>query len=399
MVQRNAPRPAPLPRAIWVLGTVSFLSDVASDMIYPLLPLFLTTVLGAGALALGTIEGIAETTASLLKVASGILSDRTKRRSPIVVAGYTVSSLMRPLMGLAWAWPQILVLRFLDRIGKGVRTSPRDALIADVTPEAQQGQAFGLQIGLDHGGAVVGPLVGWLLVGPLALTLRTAFMLAAVPGALTILVLVVGLREPQRRTAPSATRPPLWSNWGNLGPAFKRYLVPTGVLALASSSDAFLLLQLDRAGLSAGQITLLWAAFNLIRASFSVLAGRLVDRWGPRPLLIGSWVLYGLVYLAFALTASPSWLAPIFLVYGLFYGFAESSELAWVARLVPATLRGSGFGFYHALIGMTALPASVGFGVVMARFGAPVAFMSEAMLTFLGVLLLLGVPTRPQAQG
>ena len=381
-----------LPTTVLVLGAVSFLSDVASDMVYPLLPLFLSSVLGAGPVALGAIEGAAEATASLLKIASGIRSDLTRRRVPWIVSGYALAALARPLIGIAAFWPQVLGLRVLDRIGKGLRTSPRDALIADTVPEAQRGLAYGYQRALDNGGSMVGPLLAAALMGGLGLDLRTLFLVAALPGALSVLVLVLGVREPRPATAAPPPQLSLRAGWDRLGAGFKRYLLALFVFTLGGSTDAFLLLQLGNAGLSGGQIAVVWAVFHGVKTVASYAGGRLTDRAGPRPLLMLGWFFYAAVYVAFSLTLSPSVLVAVFVLYGIYYGLTEPSERTWVAQLVPLDLRGTGFGVFHGVIGLTALPASLVFGLVWQQFGSATAFLAGAGLALAGALLLTRVP-------
>lgn len=383
-----------IPGTVWLLGAVSFLNDLASDMIYPVLPLFLAGVLGAGPVALGAIEGLAETVASLLKVYSGARSDKVKRRVPLVIAGYACSNLVRPLIGLATAWPWVLALRLADRVGKGLRTSPRDALIADVTTPGQRGVAYGLHRTMDHAGAVAGPLLTALLISGLGWSLRSIFLLTAVPALLVLLTLALGLREPTRANSASAAPAPasLRDGWKQLGGGYRRLLAAVGLFSLGGSTDAFLLLRLSDAGINAAGVSLLWAAHHVIKMTSTYGGGVLTDRIGPRPVLTLSWGLYAAAYAAFALVDSSAALVAVFLAYGLFYGLAESAERAWVSFLVPAHLRGSAFGGFHGVVGLTALPASLGFGLLMHTLGAPVAFLAGATLAGAACLLLLTVP-------
>ena len=385
--------PFGLPRTVIFLGIVSFLSDVASDMMFPLLPLFLSTVLGAGPVALGAIEGFAEATASLLKVASGVRSDLTRRRVPMVIFGYSMAALARPLIAIATLWPQVLALRVMDRIGKGVRESPRDALIADAVPQESHGLAYGYQRALDNAGAMVGPLVAAALMTWAGMDLRTVFLIAAIPGILSVVVVLAGVRE----ATPAAAPPPpvaIRAAWRQLGPGFKRYLLALFVFTLGGSTDAFLLLQLGHAGLSGASIAVVWAAFHAVKVVTNFAGGRLTDRVGPRPLLMLGWFFYAAVYVAFSQTPSPAVLIAVFILYGVYYGLTEPSERAWVAQLVPEALRGSGFGVFHGVIGLTALPASLVFGLIWQQFGAGVAFLTGAALALAGAVLLIFVPAR-----
>jgi MFS family permease len=381
-----------LPRTVVALGFVSFFTDLSSEMIYPLLPLFLVDVLGAGAIALGTIEGIAESTAALLKVASGWWTDRMRRRKPLVVGGYTLSGSVRPLIGLAGAWPIVVLLRFGDRVGKGLRTSPRDALIADVTPGNRLGAAYGLHRAMDHGGAVAGPLIaaGLLLIP--AMTLRGVFLLAAIPAAIVVVVLIFGVHE--RMRPPEATADPvsLRLGWQAMGTPMRRLLLALVVFTLGNSTDAFLLLRLTDAGFAAAWIAVLWALHHVVKMGANLIGGQLSDRLGRRNLIIAGWMVYAAIYLGFGLTSSTAALVALFLAYGIYFGLTEPVERAWVAALAPEESRGSAFGFYHGAIGITALPASIIFGVIYAAAGPAVAFGTGAGLAVAATALLLRVP-------
>ncbi len=381
------PSPRRLPRTVIALGWVSLLTDLSSEMIYPLLPVFLTGVLGAGAAALGVIEGVAEATASVLKVVSGFWSDRVRRRKPLVLAGYGTSGAARPLIGLATSWVGVLALRFADRVGKGVRTSPRDALIADTVDPARRGRAFGFHRAMDHAGAVAGPVIAAGLLA-LGVPLRGVFLLAAVPAAAVVVVIVKGVEEPG---AP-APRPPAGPAAGSMGPGFGRFLAALVVFTLGNSTDAFLLLRLTDVGVPAAGVALLWSAHHAVKMGANLVGGRLTDRAGRRPVLLGAWALYGAVYAGFALAGSPAVLVALFLVYGAYFGLAEPAERAWAADLAPRGLRGRAYGLYHGAVGLAALPASLGFGLIWKAFGAPAAFATGAALALAAAALLLGVP-------
>jgi len=380
---------ARLPKTVLALGVVSLLTDLSSEMIYPLLPLFLTTVLAAGPAALGVIEGIAEATAALLKLVSGVWSDRVRRRTPLVVAGYTLAGLARPLIGLAGSWPAVLGLRFADRVGKGLRSSPRDALIADVTPPEMRGRAFGVQRAMDHAGAVAGPLVAAGLLGLAGVGLRHVFLLAAVPAALVVVVLVAFVREAPR--AAAGAREPLRASLAGLDRRFRRVVLALGIFTLGNSTDAFLLLRLGDAGLSATAIAVAWSAFHVVKMGCAWLGGALSDRWQRRGMMLAGWGWYAVVYLAFAVVSSPRALVALFLAYGVYYGLTEPVERAWIADLVPAERRGAAFGVLNAAVGLAALPASVLFGVVWSGFGVAPAFGLGAALAVLAALVLLSV--------
>lgn len=386
-----------LPRTVIALGLVSFFTDLSSEMIYPLLPLFLVDVLGAGAVALGTIEGIAESTAALLKVASGWWTDRMRRRKPLVVGGYTISGSVRPLIGLASAWPVVVLLRFGDRVGKGLRTSPRDALIADVTPAQRLGAAYGLHRAMDHAGAVAGPLVAACLLLIPAMTLRGVFLLAAVPAAVVLVVLVFGVHEQGRSAEETAEKLSLRLGWNAMGTPMRRLLLALVVFTLGNSTDAFLLLRLTDAGFAAGWIAVLWSLHHVVKMVANLFGGQLSDRLGRRNLIIAGWMVYAAIYLGFGLTSSAAALVALFLGYGIYFGLTEPVERAWVAALAPRESRGSAFGFYHGAIGLTALPASIIFGVIYAAAGPGAAFGTGAGLALIATTLLLRVPaTSPQ---
>lgn len=386
-----------MPRVVVSLGVVSLLTDLSSEMIYPLLPVFLTTVLGAGPAALGVIEGIAESTAAILKLVSGAWSDRLRRRKPLIVIGYGLASVARPLIGLATVWPAVLALRFSDRVGKGIRTSPRDALIADATPADARGAAYGLHRAMDHLGAVLGPLAAAALLAVPGITLRHVFLLAAVPGAAVVLVLLLAVRETARDRRRETSGPA--RGLGQAGQRLQPFLIAVAVFTLGNSTDAFLLLRLGDVGFSAAWIATLWAALHVVKLAASAVGGRLSDRFGRRGPMLAGWSVYAAVYALFAVVERPVWFVIGFLVYGLYFGLTEPVEKAWVSDLVPETVRGSAFGLYHATVGLTAFPASVLFGVLWRLFGAPTAFATGAILAFLAALLLLRVPTskRPES--
>jgi MFS family permease len=382
-----------LPRTVLWLGVVSLATDAASEMIYPLMPLFLTTVLGAGASFVGLVEGAAEATASLLKLWSGKLADRAQQRKPLTVLGYGISSALRPLAAFATAPWMILAVRVGDRVGKGIRSSPRDAILADITPIAQRGRAFGFHRAMDNAGAVIGPILATLLLLG-HFRLRTIFFMAAIPGALAMLALLAGVREPEREPRVAAVEgdtPPVPIHRG-----FKPYLVAVGLFAVGNSTDAFLLLRAHTLGVEAQQLPLLWMMHSLVRASLSTLAGSLSDRLGRRKLIIAGWSLYATCYLAFGV-ADREWHAwALFALYGLYYALVEGSEKALVADLVGAGARGLAFGRYHAVVGLAALPASFGFGLAVERLGSRATFTTAAGLAMAAALVLASAVPEPR---
>lgn len=385
-----------LPRNVRVLAAVSFLTDVASEMIYPLLPLFLSTVLGVGAATLGAIEGAAETMSSLLRIPAGWWSDRVKRRKPLMVIGYAIASVVRPLIAFAQGAGAVLAIRLSDRFGKGLRTAPRDALIADAVDDTRRGAAFGFHRAADHLGAVLGPIIAWMLLSGAGLELRTVFLVAAIPGALALAFAMFGVREEKPAPippAPAAASPATPRT--PLGAPLRNYLLVLFLFALGMSTDAFLLLRASELGVATALIPLLWSAHHLVKSLSSYLLGSLSDRLGRRPVILGGWALYALVYLGFAFAVNAWQVWGLFLVYGVFFGATEGTEKALVADLAPADRRGLAFGWFNAVSGLAALPASVGFGWVWQRFGPEWAFgMGAAIAGAATLLFVLVVESR-----
>ena len=391
----DAERPK-LGRNVMALSAVSFLTDVSSEMIYPLLPVFLTSVLGANASFIGAIEGAAETTAALLKLASGWWSDRVRKRKPLVVLGYAIATFMRPLVAIAQTASQVLIIRVADRVGKGIRNAPRDALIAESVDPSIRGRAFGFHRGADHAGGVLGPLIAFALLSYHLASIRTVFWLAAIPGVLSFIVLVVFVREIQRVDgSPAASGPDLTLP---LGPRFWRVLTVIFVFTLGNSTDAFLLLRANQLGVAVALAPILWAALHVVKSLSSTPGGALSDRIGRRPTLIMGWTLYAAVYFGFA-HATAAWQAwALFGVYGIFFGLTEGAERALMADLVIPERRGTAFGWYNLAIGLGALPASLLFGWVWDHAGAPTAFVMGASLALAAAVgMLLVVPRRTLA--
>jgi MFS family permease len=375
-----------LGRNVIALGAVSFLTDVSSEMIYPLLPVFLTATLGADAAFVGAIEGAAETTAALLKLASGWWSDRVRRRKPLVVIGYGIASVARPLVAIAQSAAQVLAIRVFDRVGKGIRNAPRDALIAESVDPSIRGRAFGFHRAMDNAGGVLGPLIAFAVLTWHFAALRTVFWLAAIPAFLSLIVLVVFVRDVPRPAARSGgaakgldlTRPMGARFWKVLGVIF--------LFTLGNSTDAFLLLRANQLGVPVALAPILWAALHVVKTASNVPGGVLSDRIGRRPTLIAGWLLYAVVYFGFA-RASAAWEAwALFALYGLFFGLTEGSERALVADMVSLESRGTAFGWYNLAIGLGALPASLLFGFVWDRSGAPVAFLMGASLALVAAI-------------
>ena len=376
-----------LPRTVWLIGLISLLNDSASEMIYPLVPLYLASVLMAGPRALGPIEGIAEATASLLKLFSGVVVDRTRRAKPWVVGGYALAGFARPLIALVTSWPGLLALRFVDRVGKGLRTSPRDALLAGSVDPAVRGLAFGLHRAMDNAGAVVGPLLAALLLG-LGWGLRDIFLLTLVPAAICLMLALV-LREPPADAARA--KPPAFSwHMAGLSPAFKRYLVVLALFTLGNSSNMFLLLRARELGLPEAQVPLAWAAVSAIAMLFSTPLSALSDRIGRVRLIVVGWFAYGLFYLGLGLMPpATSWaLFGLFAFYGIFMAATEGVEKALVADLAPKALLGTAYGWFNLTAGLLLLPASLIFGELYQQAGALAAFAFSATCALTAAILL-----------
>ncbi|HET9013244.1 MAG TPA: MFS transporter, partial [Gemmatimonadaceae bacterium] len=353
-------------------------------------------VLGANASFIGAIEGAAESTAALLKLASGWWSDRVRKRKPLVVIGYGIASLMRPLVAIAQTASQVLAIRVADRVGKGIRNAPRDALIAESVDPSIRGKAFGFHRAADHAGGVLGPLIAFTVLTYHWAPIRKVFLLAAIPGALSFLVLVMFVREIERPAdAPAGSGPDLTLP---LGSRFWRVLGVIFLFTLGNSTDAFLLLRANQLGVAVALAPILWAALHVVKSLSSTPGGALSDRIGRRPTLIMGWALYAAVYFGFA-HATRAWQAwALFGVYGIFFGLTEGSERALVADLVIPERRGTAFGWYNLAIGLGALPASLLFGYVWDHAGASTAFLMGASLALAAALgMLFVVPRRTVA--
>jgi MFS family permease len=377
-----------LTRNVVILGFVSLLNDAASEMIYPLLPVFLTSVLGAGPAALGMIEGVAESTASLLKLYSGYLSDRVKRRKGWVVAGYSLSNVIRPLIAFAGSWVQVLALRFSDRVGKGLRTSPRDAMIADSTPPEFRGMAYGFHRAMDHGGAIVGPLLATGLLLLYQDSISTVFLFSFIPGTLAVVLLLVGLRERVSAPRTGGRTFSFRSAWTEMPDGFRKYLLIILIFTLGNSTDAFLLVRAQALGVPIALLPTIWVALHVVKMAFSVPGGMLSDRLGRKRVIVTGWVVYALVYAGFAFASRQWHVWALFATYGIYFGLTEGVEKALVADLAPAHLRGSAFGLYHLTVGIGAFPASLVFGLVWERLGAAAAFGMGAGLALLSSVML-----------
>ena len=400
------------PRAVWLLGWVSLATDSATEAIYPLLPFFLTRVLGAGAVSLGILEGASEAVNSILKVASGRLADRSRRRRPLVLFGYGVSSIARPFIAITTTWTQVFLVRVLDRVGKGMRTAPRDAMLATWTTPTTRGKVYGFHRSMDHIGAVVGPALASLFLLCYPEHYRTLFALTIIPGAIAV-ALIFFVREEEGRlkgdtayentsvaeshlsaresyvvsgVSRTSERQPLPRE-------FTAFMLVLTLFTLGNSSDAFLLLKLTDVAGTPRFVPLMWAALHVIKATVAVVGGSWSDRIGRRTVIAIGWLVYAVVYAGFAISRELSALFAWFLLYGFYFGFAEGAERALVADLTPADRRGFAFGVYNAVQGLGGLAASVAFGLLWRSYGAAAAFGFGATLALAATAsLFLAVP-------
>ncbi len=374
-------------RPIFLLGAASLFTDAASEMIYPLLPLFLTQTLGASAMFVGLVEGVADSTAAITKYLFGWLSDRLKKRTPFVVAGYTIANLVRPLIGVTGAPWHVLALRFTDRVGKGMRTAPRDAWLAGLAEHHKRGTIFGFHRAMDHAGAVVGPLLAtaflWFYPGQL----RPLFLLSIVPG-----FMAAGFVIAAKKASPEPTKVYPESESPHLPivmpSALKRYLAVLAIFTLGSSSDVFLLLKLQTVGLETKWIPLAWSALHVVKSLGSIPGGRLADRIGRRPSITLGWLTFAGVYMVLGISNRIEVVIAAFLLYGLFPALTESAEKALVSELVDDNARGTAFGLHNLITGLGAFPASFLFGYLWTEGGPRLAFFTGAAIALIACLSL-----------
>jgi len=390
---REAAPAARLPRPVKLFGAVSLLNDFASEMIYPLLPAFVTGVLGAGPQALGALDGAAEFAASVVKFGAGRLADRPARRGPLIVLGYAIAVLVRPIIALTAAAWQVIGLRVVDRIGKGIRTPPRDALMADVTPTPLLGRAFGLQRGMDHAGAVLGPLVAWSLLASGNASLRTVIGASLAPGVLVLLLAIWAVREGGGRWTSveggggnNAQPPPTSTNLHQ--PPRTPALLAISFFYLLRMPETLMILRSQQLGVSTAAVLLLWAALHVVRSSASFAGGRLTDRIGASRTMWLGWLSYAAIAAGFAVATGAGRAWALFLAFGMVAGLTESPERALVAQFAGGH-QGSGFGLYHGVTGLAALAGGIGLGAVFQAYGAGTAFLGSAVG---GLALVLGWP-------
>jgi len=381
----------PLPRTVWILAAISFANDAASEMLTPLLPVFLVATLGAGPAAVGVVEGAAQATASLLQLVSGRLADRGFGTRRLMLAGYGVSNVARPAIAAAIGWPWVLAMRFLDRVGKGLRTAPRDALLATATSEVDRGRAFGLQRSLDHAGAVIGPAAAFALLAS-GVEMRTVFWLSAIPGLAVVALVAFGLpRDGVAPARPAAASP----SWRGLDARLRALVVAAGLLAFAAVPEAFLVLWATERGVAVAQVPLLWAVAHGVKAVVAARAGRFSDRAGRMPVVTVGW-LARVAVLAWLASWEPSlagvWVG--FLLYAAALASTEGAERALVGDAATAGARGAAFGLYHTIVGIVSLPGGLLFGALWERLGAGAALLASAGLTATAAAALVALARR-----
>jgi MFS family permease len=385
-----------LPRTVIVLGLVSFFNDFASDIVIPLIPILLATVLAAGPVALGFIEGVADAIASLLKLWSGRHSDiMSGRRKDLAVAGYTLSNIARPLLGLAGSWPMILVLRSIDRMGKGLRSAPRDALVADATPRQMHGYAFGFHRAMDNGGAVAGSLAAAAVLAWSGLSLTEVILWSAVPGFVAVLLLGVGVKEPRIVGAPATVQAPARARaelpplrWSVLSLPMRRYLLVLMLFTFARASETFILLLGHQLGIGVVELLLLWSALNLCKSVTSTWGGQLADRLGRGSLMLFGWISFSLSFILLGGVTNSIQLWAVSIFYGLCAGMSEGAERAIISGYASPRERGTAFGWYHLMIGIAAIPAGLLFGSIWQFQSSQAAFIFAGGLAAVAALLL-----------
>ncbi len=388
---------------VLALSLVSLLNDTSSDIIYPLLPAFLALTLGASPFAIGLIEGFAESVAAFLKLFSGYLSDKFDSRKLPVFLGYSLASIMRPLLAFVTSWQQVLFVRVTDRVGKGIRGAPRDAIIAASVPEEKRGLAFGFNRAADHLGAVLGPIVAFVLLSyfasnpqsPTAREYQQVFLFASIPVVLGLFVIVFFVKEEKaEKSKEEVSITPIKLSLKEFDGNFKRFLIVIALFTLSNSTDAFLLLRAEQAGIAPAVLPLLWMALHLSKVFSSLIFGDLSDRIGRKTLIFSGWILYAFVYAGFAFVNSAWQVWALFLIYGVYFGLTEGVEKALVADLVPQKKRGTAFGFYNLAFSVTVFPASIIFGLIWTKFGAEAAFLISAIISVCAAALLLSVQTK-----
>jgi MFS family permease len=372
---------------VFVAGLVSFFMDVSSEMIYPLVPLFLSNVLGVNKSLIGLIEGIAESTASLLKVFSGWFSDRIRNRKWLMAAGYSISTLSRPIVSLATSWQHILGSRFMDRFGKGIRTAPRDAIIAESSEKTHLGRAFGLHRSMDTMGAVVGPALAFLLLGLFSNNYRMVFWLSMIPGTIAVLLIIFFITEKKKALLPHSERPKLTLkhfDW-----RFKFFVAIATLFAIGNSSDVFLILRAQQIGIPTLMIPLVYLVFNLVYSLSAIPAGIAADRFGRKRVILLGFILFAVLYYGFAITKDTTAIWVLFGFYGLFMGLTEGIQKAFLATIIPPDFKATAFGVYNSAVGIAMFPASVIGGWLWDHISPSATFYFGAITASLSAILFV----------
>jgi len=384
-----------LQRNVLFTGLVSFFMDISSEMIYPLVPIFLSSVFGVNKAVIGLIEGIAESTASLLKTFSGWFSDRIGKRKILLIAGYGISTLSRPIVALSTLWGHVLVFRFIDRFGKGIRTSPRDAIIAESTPSKDLGRAFGFHRGMDTLGAVTGPLIAFFLLSIFVSNFRLVFWLSLIPGIIAVLIATFFVKETARKNELQGILPQETQSFQkkfslkDFHWRYKAFIVIATIFALGKSSDVFLILRATDIGIKEAEIPILYLSYNLVYSLMAPSAGILSDRIGRGKVILSGFILFGFIYLGFAVSSAQWHIWGLFLLYGVFMGLTEGVQRAYIGTIIPEGLKATGYGIYHTSSGLTLLPASIIGGWLWDRYGAPATFYYGVFTAFTSSVLFL----------
>jgi MFS family permease len=374
-------------RVILVIGLVSLFTDLSSNMIVPILPIYLTTVLHIPLTSIGIIEGIAESTASILKLFSGWITDRFGKHKLLMLIGYGLSNLTKPFFAISASWSQVLLIRFSDRFGKGIRTSPRDALLADATTKEDRGKSFGFRRALDALGAALGPLVAFGILAMYAGNYQLVFLLSVIPGAISLLLIIFFLKEKESISTIKRSLPKI--KFKHMNRRFLAFSFISTLFAIGNFSDAFLALRAQDAGMMIALIPLAFFALNLSSSIFSMPVGILSDRIGRRPVLISGFLIFAIIYLGFGIASSITWIWVLFILYGLYYAFTDGIQKAYIADIVPEGQRGTAMGTFNALTGLAALPASILAGYLWQSFGPEVAFSVSSGFAILAAVLML----------
>lgn len=376
-----------LRKNVFVSGLVSFFMDISSEMIYPLVPLFLASVLGVNKSVIGLIEGIAESTASMVKVFSGWFSDRIGNRKWLMAAGYGISTLSRPIVALATGWHHVMGSRFMDRFGKGVRTAPRDAIVAEAADVSSLGRTFGFQRSMDSMGAVVGPALAFFLLGILSNDYRKVFWLSMIPGVIAVLLIIFFIREKKKPATAHIASPKL--TLGKFDGKFKFFVIIAALFAVGNSSDMFLILRAQQVGVSIVMIPMVYLLFNLVYSLSSIPAGMAADRFGIERIILLGFILFALLYYGFAAVQDTKTIWFLFALYGLFMGLTDGIQRAFLATIIPVDFMATAFGFYNTVVGVAMLPASLIGGWLWDRVSPSATFYFGAATAAVSAVLFI----------